>query len=979
MEKQKRWQFVLIIAVLALTFYNILPTLLYYAKPLHKPIEEKQAFSIASDASLRVDDLEALSEKWLRSYCKLLDIKPQKISLDTKNPQFVSITFVSSNDASRFSRSFQRAGSLIPFVPAQLSLVEEADQPLASKIVLIKRKIPLHLAADKPEEYFQFSFKKDEQGTPTPLYRAIIEDRVLQLGTALGGISENAALAKAVVDNPQDRRMHDTAVSLAENIVSFAQLFGQESAIAHRYFASFTQLALAPQAKHAQVDKFSQALETVKSSIRQEKARLEQSGDASSSFAKQQVDAFAAKEQSLSSALAILKKNSGAFASGQDPWSLISFEESLKLLRQAPEASVCQTFDLQQSNPFIQRLVVDWANDRIMLETYPDFLDWKQRLPEDAQAQSAKDQADQLLYNQIAFASRQTDETIAPYQGQFTIAMSALPDTQSFLVMHLSKIAQAETEQVRSSILRFWQPKHPDLQADAFPLLIYSPAANNQIPPSGLRMNSVYVIAKGVEKILAPLRENPNSEQARQFITDFGQLQRLLQKEGFYGYPGHTVLTGSDFSQDFVFEQKDYYQNVLKASRENFSVLGTKRFALLEFSNIEQRILTENKIDTRIHEDLIKWRDDYHAAQLGIKGTSPLDVPPPVQNVYWSNAKLSFIKYFRGDERKILHWGLDLSGGKTVQLELRDANHRLVADEADVRQGINELYQRVNKMGVSEVSIRQEGKAISLDFPGSQSLSAAELIKASTMYFHVVNEKFSQNNSAMAEHVRQFLQEVWNEAVVTNQTTMEDINRIAWQHIHGNSLNPEIAQPRSESARFLHNQGLQLAGPADLNVSSLYDITTSKIALFRGDDFTDWHGQTHPLLIVFRNYALEGSNLDHVAASYDPSKGNFLSFTVKGSQIGLNKAKVNPREGLRVWTGTFAREKVAGTPLESYSGGKGWRMAVILNGSVISAPALDSALSDSAMITGSFTRCRVYSGNDGDSALDGCARTNRFA
>ncbi len=77
-----------------------------------------------------------------------------------------------------------------------------------------------------------------------------------------------------------------------------------------------------------------------------------------------------------------------------------------------------------------------------------------------------------------------------------------------------------------------------------------------------------------------------------------------------------------------------------------------------------------------------------------------------------------------------------------MQIELRNNNNRVVTNEADIRQGINELYNRVNKMGVSEVSIRQEGNTIALDFPGSQSLSASDLVKASSMYFHIVNEKF---------------------------------------------------------------------------------------------------------------------------------------------------------------------------------------------------------------------------------------------
>ena len=150
---------------------------------------------------------------------------------------------------------------------------------------------------------------------------------------------------------------------------------------------------------------------------------------------------------------------------------------------------------------------------------------------------------------------------------------------------------------------------------------------------------------------------------------------------------------------------------------------------------LNSAFLTENKIDNGMHEDLLKWRDDYYAAKLSIRGVSKYDVPKPTQNVFWDNFKLSLVKYFRGDDRKILHWGLDLSGGKTVQIELRDSNNRIVTNEADIKQGINELYNRVNKMGVSEVSIRQEGNFITLDFPGSQGLSAAELGQS---LFHVL-------------------------------------------------------------------------------------------------------------------------------------------------------------------------------------------------------------------------------------------------
>ena len=122
-----------------------------------------------------------------------------------------------------------------------------------------------------------------------------------------------------------------------------------------------------------------------------------------------------------------------------------------------------------------------------------------------------------------------------------------------------------------------------------------------------------------------------------------------------------------------------------------------------------------------------------------------------------------------------------------MQIELRDQNNQVVIDESDLKQGINELFNRVNKMGVSDVSIRRIGNNIELDFPGSQALSAAELVKASSMFFHVVNEKFSTANASLAPTVDRFLQEVWNEATVTRKQDSESIQTIAFRHLYSES------------------------------------------------------------------------------------------------------------------------------------------------------------------------------------------------
>ncbi|NGX33299.1 MAG: hypothetical protein K1060chlam4_01361, partial [Candidatus Anoxychlamydiales bacterium] len=476
---------------------------------------------------------------------------------------------------------------------------------------------------------------------------------------------------------------------------------------------------------------------------------------------------------------------------------------------------------------------------------------------------------------------------------------------------------------------------------------------SNQTPVS-MRANSIYVIAKGLDKILQKYQSYENTEDAKIFFKDFNKLKSILTQNGYLGFPGSLLSKTSGFSNAFIFEKDDYYQTILKATRENFEVHGSKKYATLEFSNLGQRVITLNKIETSIQEDLLKWKDDYNASQISLDPSVKYDYAPPTKNPLFSNLYLSFKKYFRGDERKILNWGLDLSGGKTVQIELRDQSNHLVKDEAALKQGVNELYNRVNKMGVSEVNIRTIDSNIVLDFPSAQALSAKELIKASSMSFQIVNEKYSLNNPNLSEHVNKFLQEVYNEAVVTNKKDIKGINAIAFRHLYGKSLSTEAVEPISESAKILYENGLRIAS-SDSEITSAFNDTLSKISMFKGSDASSWNGQTNPLLIVFNNYALEGSNLANIRSSYDPAQGNFLTFEVKGSYTNKEGVKVNPREEVHTWTSQFSKDKIAGTPLENFSKGQGWRMAVILNDYIISAPTLHVDFKDSAQITGSFS------------------------
>lgn len=976
MEKQKKWQRYLIIVVIALTIYNILPTVFYYTKPLKSPISETKANEIAKSAIQRVNHLEPESEKWIESYCKLLNIHPLGVHLDPTQPQFIKISFKNREDATLFRTALPRAGSLIPFVPSQLSLHD--PQETTSKAVIVQRKIPIHFDLNQLSDYVQFSQKFDKQHQPTPLYRALTEDRALQIGVSLAGPSENAMILRGLDDSSQEKQSQDLIIQLAQDVLSYVKAFGEQSPVSQRYFASFTQVDTTDRYEMAQ--KFLRSLETLRSKLKTEKRTLQEEGERLHSqgefletLKQQKIEILSSREQILDKACGVVKRNLSLFASGKPPFSYSSLQNALRTKAGEP----LQELSLEGKNPFISHLVVDWNNEKIYLIPHSDIQATRSALDETLSYASLRDLTDQLLYDEIAHVSRLSGETISPFQDRFEISLNQLMNSQSFLALRLSKIASELCNQLKKTLHSTWHPKHPDLSPSSFPicdeetfrqlpaseqafgLVIYSPSLSKQAPPQGFRMNSVYIIAKGMNQILDRFKNDLKSSQAAQFVQDFNQLYETLQHNGFVGYSGSAFGMASEFAQDFIFETTDYYLPVLKATRENFTTHGTKRYAILELTDVEQRLLTENKIDNAIHEDLLKWRDDYHAAQLNTRGVSQHDVPKPTKNILWENFKLSSVKYFRGDDRKILRWGLDLSGGKTVQIELRDTNNRPVTDPVDIKQGINELYQRVNKMGVSEVSIRQEGNYITLDFPGSQNLSAGELVKASSMYFHIINEKFSPNHSQFAEATNRFLQEIWNEAVVTNRKEAHEINLIAWNHLYGNSLDPDVIEPRSEAARFLYEHGMRLSNPEETVATSAFNETYSKIAVYRGDDFTDWYGQTHPLIFVFRNFALEGANLENVRAGYDPAKGNFLSFSVKTSSTIKDRPIANPQESLYAWSSQFAKEKINGTPAETFSNGKGWRMAVVLNGQVISAPTLDAALKDNAVITGSFTQREI--------------------
>jgi SecD/SecF fusion protein len=981
MEKQKRWQFYLILAVIVLTLYNILPTIFFYTKPLSQSVDEPMAKEIALDINSRVNALEIDAKDWLNSFCKLLGIKPISIEMQASGPGLIDIEFKTSNDAALFKRFLPRAGALITFMPSQLEL-ENASTENKSEKVTVMRRIDVHLNQKDMDHLYQFTSRYEANGNPSAFYRELVYDRLTQLALALGGQSKTAFQLNALFQSSSDPSYDEAVISIAKEIEEMNQALSKNPTILKRYFSVFAQTSASD--PNALIQKYLVKSETLKTklsaeldAILNEQKQLKEKGQVLTSPKQQQLANLENQKSSLETANAILRKNLEDFKKPSSPLTVASIQTNLSQNSVlASEKESVETINLSGHNPFVEALVVDWNNDQIMIKFYDDIQ--KIRLNEEKTEVNAylKEQLNQFVINDIARASRLSDETISPDGDNFVVHLNKLSNTSGVLAFNLGYLAEIQSRKITENLTREWSPKHEDLTSQVYPindykdykalksedqklgLVVYAPSMYKEAPITGFRSGSIYVIAKGLDSIIQKYRQAPGDTTSQLLMEDVNRLTSLLQQKGFIGYPGKTFGMAPEFSKDYIFELDDYYSNLIKATREDFTVHGSKRFAVLDFSDVEQRILTWNKIQDKIQEDLLKWKEEYNAAQVDINLTSHYQVPYPTKNVYWENFKLSFLKYFKGDDRKVLKWGLDLSGGKTVRIGLSDQNGKRVTDPNDLKQAVNELYERVNKMGVSERTIRIEDSHIILDFPGSQNLSAAELVKASAMYFHIVNEKFTPNNSELKEAINQFLQNVWNEAVVTNRKDIDSINDIAWQHLGAENDNQDT-RPRSEYAKILYDNGLKLANPKQKMMGRTYNDTLSSIGMIRGEDLAEWDGQPHPLIVVFHNYALDGSNLTNIQAGYDSSEGNILTFSVKRSYEGVDKGSGNPRDDFYAWTSQFSEDKIAGTPKEAYSRGHGWRMAVILNGQIISKPMLKAALKDGATISGRFSQREV--------------------
>jgi SecD/SecF fusion protein len=961
MEKKQRWRLAIILAVLIWTLYSIFPTIIYYSRPLNQPVDEKGAKAIEVEIAERVNSLVPEAEDWIRAFCKSLGVHPSKISVDPTDSSIITFDVASPEEASLVQKFLPRAGLMVPFKPAQIFL-----DTVNGKSIRVNRHVSLTMNEKDPSDYFSFLWKRDKDGRPTEQYVDLVVPRFVEVAYACSGSSPQAeALSIALQKNDTQALEKITAdlsdwkdtlsadkgltVRLLQSLFSGSEGAGKVDSLITKLNSEAARLGAERTAAQAEQDDLIVKDKVVPATLLDRLNRLTT-----------RVDRYSAVSKWLASQKSSLTEKVQPFTR----------EELQKWVRQARVggSKTIYTLPLGNRNPLIHSVSIDWTQDQIRLTLHPDIADILLDTTQSTEkAARLKDGVSAMVMNDIARISRQANETLKAEGASYAVSLSRSPLSNSLIALKLDKVASSLSTSTLDVIAAQWEPQSIDLVADALPrlsaeqyrkapqdiqklsLLVFSPASTNMYADQ-LKSGSLYVILRGGIGLLTYKRgEDGNS----QLEKDLDALTAILERRGFVVYSGKALGPNSEFANDIIFELDRFYQPLLEATREAFYVPGVDTAALLECGTWEQRILAENHIDDSMQEDLVKWAENYQASQVSLQPADRYSVPPPTRSLFWSNLKRSWRKYWRGDDSRIIRWGLDLSGGKSVRVGLLDQANRPVTKMDDLKQATSELYSRLNKMGVSERTLRIENGTILIDFPGVQGVSASELVKASAMYFHVVNEKFGQFDSDLAKPVNAFLQEVWNEAVVTNCKDSECVNKIALRRI--SAVKSGLAN--DQNIKALLDAGLVLEDPTSPMPSTAFDDHVSILARWNGDDPAEWPSHTHPLMIVFKNYALEGCNLENVHPSYDSSKGNILLFGVRNSDA--RRQGLNPRDEFYTWTSQFSEEGIVGTPREQFSRGRGWRMAVILNGTVVNAPSLSSALRDSAMITGNFSQREV--------------------
>lgn len=276
----------------------------------------------------------------------------------------------------------------------------------------------------------------------------------------------------------------------------------------------------------------------------------------------------------------------------------------------------------------------------------------------------------------------------------------------------------------------------------------------------------------------------------------------------------------------------------------------------------------------------------------------------------WKSFKLNFKRWYYGDEDRTLKLGLDLKGGIYFVVETK-------AEKID--KVLEILRRRINRTKVAEPMLQQQGKdKIIIQLPGYENIEKAEQFITARAFMRWL---------LVAEDLmiaRYDDEKGKNLLIAMYQNTVKEL---------------ELEHRDSEEGWTYEELDERLAEllPPD----AILRIYESKNTDRRTGKVTK---ETIPLLMRKENVAT-GDHLRKAMDSTHPSTSEpILSFELKG--IGKDRFYKT--------TKTYSARGPSAIPTE---GGRkrGWRIAILLDDVVLSAPNIQTAISGSGMIEGGFT------------------------